>query len=76
MGECVFSGSLRRASQSVSQGPETGQKIMAENGVFRRPSPEHPGKVRHAYSEMTLSSGLMDAASLSRIRAFDKAGVT
>jgi len=38
MGECVFSGYLRRALQSVSQGPETGQNIMAENGVFRRPS--------------------------------------
>ncbi len=37
MGECVFSESLRRALQSVLQGPETGQKIMAENGVFRRP---------------------------------------
>jgi len=28
----------KRALQSVLQGPETGQKIMAENGVFRRPS--------------------------------------
>jgi len=39
----------RRASQSVSQGPETGQKIMAENGVsdglisapFQKPQPQY-----------------------------------
>jgi len=36
-GECIFPESLRRALQSVLQGPETGQKIMAENSVFRRP---------------------------------------
>jgi len=39
----------RRALQSVSQGPETGQKIMAENGVFRRPNfspiPETPAPI-------------------------------